>query len=64
VSHPNVLTVHGAEKHDGRVGLWMEFIRGRTLEGLLREQGPFGEREAVLICLDLCRALAAATLDG
>ena len=32
VRHPNVLTVHGAECIDGQVGIWMEFIEGRTLE--------------------------------
>jgi serine/threonine-protein kinase len=57
--HPNVVTVFGAEVHDGRVGLWMEFIRGRSLEQVLREHGSFGAREATLIGIDLCRALAA-----
>ena len=32
VRHTNVITVHGAECIDGRVGLWMEFVKGRTLE--------------------------------
>ena len=57
--HPNVVTVYGAEVHDGRVGIWMEFIRGRSLEHLLHEQGALGAREAALIGIDLCRALAA-----
>ena len=57
--HPNVVTVYGAEIRHGRVGLWMELIRGRALEQLLRDQGPFGAREAALIGVDLCRALAA-----
>jgi eukaryotic-like serine/threonine-protein kinase len=39
VRHPNVVTVYGAESIDGRVGVWMEFIRGRTLEDLLKSQG-------------------------
>jgi tetratricopeptide (TPR) repeat protein len=59
VRHPSVVTVYGAEEHDGRVGLWMEFIEGRTLEALLRVQGAFGAREAALIGRELCRALAA-----
>ena len=42
----------------------MEFVRGRTLEEVLDEQGPFGEREATLIGLDLCRALAAVHAAG
>jgi tetratricopeptide (TPR) repeat protein len=59
VRHPSVVTVYGAEEHAGRVGLWMEFIEGRTLEALLHAQGPFGGREAALVGRELCRALAA-----
>jgi serine/threonine-protein kinase len=62
--HPNVVTVHGAEVHDGRVGIWMEYIRGRSLEQLLRERGAFGAREAALIGVELCRALAAVHQAG
>ncbi len=40
IRHPNVVVVHGVSSHSGRVGLWMEFIRGRTLEEILREQVP------------------------
>src|SRR5262245_27675490 len=32
VRHPNVVTIYGADRIEGRVGLWMEFVRGRTLE--------------------------------
>ena len=64
VRHPNVATVHGAERHAGRVGLWMELIEGRTLADLLRDQGVFGAQEAGLIGLDLCRALAAVHRAG
>jgi TolB-like protein/Tfp pilus assembly protein PilF len=59
VRHPNVITVHGVAVNEGRVGLWMELVRGATLEQLLRERGPFSAREAALIGVDLCRALAA-----
>jgi serine/threonine-protein kinase len=59
VRHPNVVTVFGAEVHDDQVGVWMDFVRGRSLSELLEEQGRFGAREASLIGLDLCRALAA-----
>jgi eukaryotic-like serine/threonine-protein kinase len=64
VRHRNVVTVHGVDTHDGRVGLWMEFIRGNTLEQLIERQGPFGGREASLIGQDLCRALAAVHAAG
>jgi Tfp pilus assembly protein PilF/TolB-like protein len=64
VRHPNVVSVHGVEAHGDRVGLWMEFIRGCTLEQLLERQGLFGAREATLIGQDLCRALAAVHASG
>lgn len=64
VRHPNVATVYGADLREGRVGLWMEFLEGRTLSELLREQGTFGAREAALLVADLCRALAAVHARG
>ncbi|HEY3215811.1 MAG TPA: protein kinase [Candidatus Eisenbacteria bacterium] len=31
VRHPGVVVVFGAEEMDGRVGIWMEHVRGQTL---------------------------------
>ena len=31
VRHTNVVTVYGADQVEGRVGLWMELVRGTTL---------------------------------
>ncbi|MEP6917565.1 MAG: serine/threonine-protein kinase, partial [Acidobacteriota bacterium] len=64
VRHANVVRVHGADYLDGRVGIWMEFVKGQTLEDLLATNGPFGAREAALVGLDLCRALAAVHRAG
>lgn len=64
VEHDNVVAVYGAEAHEGRVGLWMELIRGATLEQLLRAHGPFSAREAALIGQDLCSAVAAVHNSG
>lgn len=64
VRHPNIAVIYGADEIDGRVGIWMDYIRGRTLHDLVREQGRFGPQEAVLIGLDLCRALAAVHACG
>jgi tetratricopeptide (TPR) repeat protein/TolB-like protein len=57
--HPNVVTVYGADIRQDRVGLTMEFVRGSTLQELLRTRGPFSAAEAALVGKDLCRALAA-----
>ncbi len=59
VRHTHVVQVYGAEQHDGRVGLWMELVRGESLEQTVQARGVFGAREAALIGLDLCAALAA-----
>jgi serine/threonine protein kinase/tetratricopeptide (TPR) repeat protein len=64
VRHPNVITVHGVDVHEGRVGLWMELLRGQTLEQILTTRGAFGPREAALVGIDLCRALAALHTAG
>ena len=59
IRHVNVVQVYGAEQHGHRVGLWMELVRGESLERIVAARGPFGAREAALIGLDLCAALAA-----
>src|SRR5215510_12243908 len=41
VRHPNVVTIYGAEQIGDRIGLWMEFVRGRTLEQLLKDGAKF-----------------------
>ena len=64
VRHPHVITVYGAEPRDGVIGIWMELVRGRTLQQLVEQQGPLGAREAAGVGLDLCRALAAVHAAG
>jgi TolB-like protein/tetratricopeptide (TPR) repeat protein len=59
VRHPNVVTIHGAERIGTRVGLWMEFVRGLTLEQLLRQGTVFSNQDVVQIGVDLSRAVAA-----
>ena len=64
VRHPNVITVYGAEPREGRVGIWMEFIRGKTLHQIVEQQGAFGARESASVGIDLCHALAAVHRAG
>jgi len=58
VRHPNVVSVHGADMHDGRVGFWMDLIEGNTLADLL-ETGRLSAGEATAIGQEVCLALAA-----
>jgi Tol biopolymer transport system component len=59
INHPSVVTIYGAARAEGMVGLWMELIEGQTLELILQERGRFSAREATLVGLDVCEALAA-----
>ena len=52
------------DRHDGRVGLWSDFVQGTTLSRLLAAQGPLGPREAALIVIDVCRAVGAVHAVG
>lgn len=64
VRHPNFVTVYGAEVRAGRAGVWMEFLPGRTLARIVRDEGPFSASEAMLIGIDLCRSVAAVHAAG
>ena len=58
VRHPNVVTVHGADSHGGRLGFWMELVEGQTLAALA-SNGRLSSGEAAQIGQELCLALAA-----
>ena len=62
--HPNVVTVYGVDSHEGRSGVWMDFIEGETLAALVEQRGAFGPLEALLVGVDVCGALAAAHRSG
>jgi TolB-like protein/tRNA A-37 threonylcarbamoyl transferase component Bud32/Flp pilus assembly protein TadD len=64
VRHPNVITIYGAEQIGDRVGIWMEFVRGQTLEQRLQPGTVFSAAEAVDIGVDLCRAVSAVHAAG
>lgn len=64
VHHPNIVPVYGIDRHDGRVGFWTDFVHGKTLATVLREQGKFGAREAASVGLDVTKALSAVHRAG
>jgi len=59
VRHPNVAVVYGAEQHGERVGIWMEFIEGVTLEEYVAEKGTLSSEDAMAIGQEICSAVAA-----
>lgn len=64
VRHPNVVTVYGVDREENIVGLRMELVEGLTLKQVLALRGVFESREAALIGIDLCRAVAAVHKAG
>ena len=58
LNHPNVIRVFHAERVGEEVGIAMELVRGRTLDDLVSHEGRFSAREAMLIGVDICCALA------
>lgn len=59
VRHPNVVTIYGAEQIEDQIGLWMEFVRGNSLEQILDQGKVVSAAEGIGIGLELCRAVSA-----
>src|SRR5258705_5330399 len=59
IRHANVVAIHGADEHDGRLGFWMEFIDGHTLAQVVDREGAPSASEAALIGHLLCQAIGA-----
>ncbi|WP_170319321.1 serine/threonine-protein kinase [Polyangium spumosum] len=58
LAHPNVVAIHEAGEHEGRVYLTMEFVEGSTLRAFLAErERPFSE--VLGLFLEAGRGLAA-----
>jgi serine/threonine-protein kinase len=64
VHHPNVVTVHGADRIGDEAGIWMEFVHGRTLRHDVESSGPLDVREAVRIGIGVCSGLEAIHRAG
>ena len=61
---PNVVTVHDVANTDGRPWIVMELVRGRSLEELLRSEGPLAPRRVAQIGGEVLSALRAAHEAG
>ncbi len=59
VRHPNIVSVYGVDRRDGRVGFWSDFVRGHTLTAVIAMQGPMDEKATAQIGVSLSDALAA-----
>lgn len=64
VRHPNVVTVYGVDRRDGRVGIWMELLRGASVEQEVRARGAFDLATARRLGLEIGAALEAVHAAG
>ncbi|MFN8177511.1 MAG: serine/threonine-protein kinase [bacterium] len=65
VRHPHVVAVHGIDSRDGRVGLWMELVRGTTLEQEVQSRrGALDPAEVTRVGLEIASALGAVHAAG
>ena len=44
VRHEKVVTVYGADVIDGVAGIWMELVHGRTLDHIVKTDGPLQQK--------------------
>ncbi|WP_231618856.1 serine/threonine-protein kinase [Nonomuraea sp. SBT364] len=63
-SHPSIVTVHDVVVDDGRPWIVMEFVRGRSLEQVVRDRGPLPPGRVAAIGLRMLDALSAAHASG
>jgi hypothetical protein len=64
IEHPNVVGIHYAGEHEGRLFLVMDFIVGEDLRHLLQELGALEPDRAVDLLVQFASALDAAHAKG
>ena len=64
LAHPHTVTVHGAGEQEGYHYIKMQYVRGRSLEDLLKQEGRLDPCEAAEIIRDAARGLGAAHKKG
>jgi serine/threonine-protein kinase len=61
LNHPNIITVHDIDEHDGNLYIAMELVQGRTLRELLAE-APFPVGRLLALARQIAEGLAKAHL--
>jgi serine/threonine protein kinase len=64
LSHPNVVQVFDILEEAGRARIVMEYVPSRSLQEVLRDDGPLEPRTAAMIGLEVLAALRAAHRAG
>lgn len=64
VSHRNVVRIHDLGEDDGVSFLTMDYVEGRSLQEVLREDGPLPPERAIEVARQIAEGLAAAHDEG
>jgi serine/threonine-protein kinase len=64
LNHPNVVSLYDYGSDHGTYFIVMEFIEGRTLGDLIRDEGPLMPERAAEIAADVSKALERAHTSG
>ena len=63
LNHPNIVTIHDVDEHDGSLYIAMELVEGRTLRQLLGE-GPLPVGRLLALARQIAEGLAKAHAAG
>jgi serine/threonine-protein kinase len=63
LEHPNICTVHGIEETDGHTFIVMQYVEGRTLADVIRDEPP-DLKQVLELAEQIVSALAAAHAAG
>ena len=64
VSHPNIVETYETGQDKGRLFVAMEFLEGKSLARILREEGKLDLKRATEVLLQMCAALTYAHSRG
>src|SRR5579864_3356861 len=64
LNHPNIVSIYDWGEEEGTYFIVMEYVEGRTLRQLIREDGPIAPRRAAEIGADIAAALSFAHKNG
>jgi len=62
--HPNIVTIHALGEYEGEHFIEMEFVSGRSLQDLIRDEGALPIPRALSLITQTARGLAAAHREG
>src|SRR6266550_4219703 len=64
LNHPNIVSIYDWGQEDGTYFIVMEYVEGRSLRQMIREDGPLPAKRAAQIGADIAAALAFAHKNG